>query len=87
MPSQPPFVNPDTRKLEYSQIRSEMVPIGKLILLFVAASLVPFGLVGLAFGNSFVGAFLIVIGQFILAVGSGIVLMYIIVRAIQLSGD
>lgn len=87
MPSKSPFIDSGTRELDTDQILSEAVPLGKLIGIFVAVSLIPFALVFFSLGNSGVGALFVVIGQFILAVGTGIVLMYIIARGIQLSGE
>jgi len=87
MPSTRPFIDPKTGDLDTDQILSEAIPLGKLIGLFVLLSLVPFGLVFLALGNSALGALLVALAQFILAVGTGVVLMYVIVRAIQLSSQ
>jgi hypothetical protein len=87
MPSKVPFIDPATRDLDTGQILSEAVPLVKLIGLFVAISFLPIGLGFFALGNSVVGALFAVIGQLILAVGAGIVLIYIIARGIQLSGE
>ncbi|WP_435157608.1 hypothetical protein [Haladaptatus sp. DFWS20] len=65
----------------------EVVPLAKLIGVFVAMALVPFTVVFLLSGHSVIGVLFTLVGQFILAVGSGIVLMYIIARALQLSGE
>ena len=86
MPPTPPFVDPATGELDTDQILAEAVPLGKLIGVFVAISLVPFALVFLALGSG-VGAISAVIAQFILAVGAGIVLMYVIARGMQLSSE
>lgn len=88
MTSQPPFVDPTTRKLDTEAILQEAVPLGKLIGVFVVLSLVPFGLAFLFTRASFpLGAMLIVIGQFILAIGAGIVLMYVIARGMQFAEE
>lgn len=87
MSASPPFVDPVTNELKTDEILSEALPLGKLIGLFVAISLVPFALVFFALGNSGLGAVLVLIGQFILAIGAGIVLLYIIARGIQLAGE
>lgn len=81
----PPFVDTTTGELKTDQILSEVVPLGKLIGFFVAVSLVPFGLVFFALDRSSLGVLFVLLGQFILAVGFGIVLMYVIARGIQLS--
>ncbi|WP_123534341.1 hypothetical protein [Halosimplex salinum] len=85
MPSTRPFVDPTTGELDTGQILSEAVPLAKLVVLFVGIALVPFGLVFLALGNSAVGAILALLGQFVLAVGAGVVLLYVVARGIQLS--
>lgn len=82
-----PFVDPTTGDLETAQILSEAIPLGKLIGVFVAISLVPFALAFSDVGNSGVDVVLVVIGQFVLAVGAGIVLMYAIARGLQLSEE
>jgi len=87
MPSRPPFADPATGTLDTAQLLSEAVPLAKLIATFVAVALVPFALSFLVgFGGS-LGALLTVLGQFVLAVGSGIVLIYCIARGIQLAGE
>lgn len=87
MPSKQPFIDPTTGELDTTQILSEAIPIAKLVGLFVAVSLVPFGLVFLALGNSLVGVILAAIGQFVLAVGAAVVVTYAVARGIQLSGE
>lgn len=84
MPS-PPFVDPRTRELDTTQILSEAIPLAKLMAVFVAAALVPFGVIFLSLGNSAVGMLFALVAQFILAVGTGIVLMYVVARGRQLS--
>jgi len=84
MPSSAPFVDPATVALDTDQIIAEAFPLAKLAGVFVAVSLVPFGL-GFFAGPSALGAVLIALGQFVLAVGTGIVLMYVIARGLELS--
>lgn len=86
MSASPPFVDPSTSELDTDQILYEAIPLAKLIGVFVAFSLVPFALV-FFIGPSGFGALLAVLGQFILAVGAGIVLMYVIARGMQLSDE
>lgn len=43
MTSGAPFIDPATGELDTTQILSEVIPHGKLIALFVAISIVPFG--------------------------------------------
>jgi len=85
-PSTPstPFVDTDGT-IDTDQVLAEAVPLARLIGLFVAVALVPFALVFLALGNSILGTVLVVAAQFVLAVGTGIVLMYVIARGTQLA--
>lgn len=82
-----PFTEPETGALDFQEILSESIPLAKLIGLFGGLSLVPFSLVFLTFDSSAVGGLMVVLGQFILAVGAGVVLMYVIARGSQLSGE
>ena len=85
MPPSPPFVDRATGTVDTDQILAEAVPLAKLIGVFVALALVPLILVILLAGNSLVGMLLAVVAQFILAIGAGIVLLYIIARGIHLA--
>ena len=87
MPSNTPCVEPVTAELAYAQILAEAIPLGKLIGFIVGVSLVPFGLMFLLSGGSRLGLVFALFGQFILAVGAGLVLMYVIARASALSGE
>lgn len=82
-----PFIDAATGALDTRQILSEAIPLGKLIGLFVGISLVPFTLVFLTFDRPPLSGLLIILGQFILAVGTGIVLIYVIARGMQLSAE
>ena len=84
MPSSTPFVDPATGELDTAQILSEALPLGKLIGVFAAVSLVPFGL-GFFAGPGALSVVFFALGQFVLAVGTGIVLIYAIVRGLALS--
>ena len=55
--------------------------------MFAGLGLVPFVFVFLFAGNSALGLLFTVVGQVILAIGTGIVLMYVVARGIQLSGE
>ena len=86
MPSKTPFVDPESGTLNIARILTEAFPLARLIGLFVAVSLLPFVVGVVAFGaNSLVGSAFVLVGQFVLAVGAGIVLLYILVRSRQLS--
>jgi hypothetical protein len=84
MSPSPPFVDIETRTFDFEQIWTEAYPLLGLILLFAVVAFVPL-ILGLASSTVF-GLLFVVIGQLILAVGTGIVLMYVVARAIQLSG-
>lgn len=86
MSSSQPFIDQDTGTLDTDQIRSEAFPLAGLVALFAGLALVPFVFVFLFAGNSALGLLFTIVGQVILAIGTGIVLMYIIARGIQLSG-
>ncbi|MDY6819071.1 MAG: hypothetical protein SVG88_10460 [Halobacteriales archaeon] len=87
MPSTPPFVDPTDNSLDTDQILQEALPLAGLIGLFVGLALIPFLFVFLLGDSSVFGMLLMVAVQFILAVGAGIVLMYIITRAMQLANE
>ncbi|MEF8784739.1 MAG: hypothetical protein V5A45_02315 [Haloarculaceae archaeon] len=80
-----PFIDPETSELDTDQILTEAYPLIGLIVLFAGLALIPFLIVLLFAGNSLLGSLFTLLAQGILAVGTGIVLMYVIARAIQLS--
>ena len=86
MPPSTPFVDRSTGTLKTEQIIVEAIPLVKLIGLFVGLALVPLVIVFVFAGNSALGALFMLVAQFILAVGTGIVLLYVIARGMQL-GD
>lgn len=77
------FVNEDAGGLDVDEIISEAVPIATLIGAFVAVALVPFALAFLL-GPGSIGLVFWIIGWFMLAVGTAVVLLYVITRALQL---
>ena len=85
MPPSPPFVDPGTGSLDTDQLLAEAIPLAKLITLVGAVALVPLA-VAILLGpySSFTVVFTIA-GQFLLAVGAGLVLLYVVSRAIQLA--
>jgi hypothetical protein len=83
MSSTPPFVDPESNELNIAQIVTEAVPILGLVVLFGLLAALSF-LLGTLFGSPLGLGFLIVT-QLILAVGTGIVLLYVIARGIQLA--
>ena len=82
-----PFVDRETGALDTDQIRQEAYPLVGLIALFVGLALIPFLLLFLGFGNTVIGIVLTLLMQFILAVGTAIVLIYIVARGIQLADE
>lgn len=85
MPPSTPFVDPATGTLKTDQILAEAIPLAKLVGAFVAVALIPFAIGFLVGDRSVFGVLFAVVGQFVLAVGAGIVLMYVIARAQQLA--
>ncbi|WP_332898809.1 hypothetical protein [Haladaptatus sp. CMSO5] len=83
--SPPPFIDRESGELDLRQIRAEVFPLAGLIVLFGGLALLMFLITLLVAGNSLLGGLLTVVTQFILAVGTGIVLMYVIARGIQLA--
>jgi hypothetical protein len=85
--SSPPFIDQASGELDLGQIRAEVFPLAALIVLFGGMALLVFLIMLLIGGNSLLTGLLTVVSQFILAVGTGIVLMYVIARGIQLADD
>lgn len=87
MSSSPPFVDPRTATLDFYQIARESILLAKLIGLFVAIALAPLTIAFFLGGNSGLGALFALAAQFILAVGSGIVLIYAISRGVAFATE
>lgn len=79
-----PFVDRTDGTIDTDQVLAEAIPLAKLVGLVTAVALVPFLLAFLASPSVF-GAVFAVVGQFVVAVGSGLVLIYVVARAIQLA--
>ena len=85
MPSHTPFFDADGA-IDLAGTLSEALPIAELVGLFVVVSLVPFAVAVASFGtNSLVGSAFVLVGQSVLAVGAGVVLLYVLVRSRRLS--
>ena len=82
MTSTPPFINPTTGKLDTDQIIKESIPLSKLIAAVGVIALIPFAI---ATTSGLFERLFILLTQFILAVGSGGILLYVIARGIQLA--
>ncbi|WP_254523028.1 hypothetical protein [Natrinema caseinilyticum] len=83
-----PFFDPQSGELDTDQLLEEAVPLAKLVAVVGAIALVPLVLQFLllrifAFVPVF-SAVLSLAAQFVLAVGTGIVLLYVVARANQL---
>lgn len=85
--SQPPFVDPASRELDLDQIWREALPLIGLIVLFGLLSVIPFLFSLLLGGTGGPALLFVLLAQFVLAVGTGVVLMYVIARGIQLAGE
>jgi hypothetical protein len=86
MPSDPFFTSDGT--VDTGAVLSEAIPLARLVGLFAAVSLLPFVAGIAAFdANSLVGSAFVAVGQLVLAVGAGVVLLHVIVRARHLSAD
>jgi hypothetical protein len=83
--SSPPFIDQESGELDISQIRAEVFRLAGLIVLFGGVALLVFLITLLVAGNAILVGLLTVVTQFVLAVGTGIVLMYVIGRGIQLA--
>jgi hypothetical protein len=82
MSASPPFIDHSSGTLDTDKIITESIPLTKLIGLVGVVALIPFAIASTF--RIFEGLFML-FTQFMLAVGSGIVLLYIITRAIQLA--
>ena len=87
MPSETPFVNPRTNELDTEQILREAIPLAKLVAVVAAAALLPFLFVVLLGAGSTLGTVFVFAAQFVLAVGTGLVIMYVVARARALGDD
>jgi hypothetical protein len=84
MSNGPPFVDPETGALDTAQIRTEAYPLAGLVMLFGALALVPFVL-SLFAGESPLSILFNIVAQFVLAIGTGLVLIYVVARGTQLA--
>ena len=80
-----PFIDPDASELDIGRILTEAIPLAGLVTLFGGLSLLPFLLALLVGGNGGLALLFTLVAQFVLAVGAGIVLMYVIARGIALA--
>lgn len=74
-----PFFD-DTGALDVGRLNAELVPIAKLVAVFGAVAAVPF-LLAVASG----ALVFTLLSQFVLAVGSAVVLIHVVVRGVELA--
>mgnify|MGYP006866534844 CR=1 FL=1 len=84
MSPSPPFIQQPSGTIDIAQLLREAIPLAKLIGLVSLIALGPFAL---AVALGVFRRLFTLLTQFVLAVGGGIVLMYVITRAIQLAGE
>ena len=85
MSGSPPFIDRESRELDLNQIYNEALPIAALVVLFGGLALLVFLIVIVISGGSALGGILTILTQFILAIGAGVTLLYVIARGIQLA--
>lgn len=79
-----PFFDRTSGSLDTAQILREAIPLAKLVALVAVAALVPFAI------GATIEVFAVLftaLAQFVLAVGSCLVLLYVVTRAIQLAEE
>lgn len=82
-----PFVDDETGTIDRWRVLSEALPIAKLAALVVAAALVPAAAAHLFGEFSILGELFTIMTQFVLAVGSGVVLLYVVARGTQIAEE
>jgi Na+/proline symporter len=85
MSSNSPFVDASDWSYDTGRIVAEAIPIAMLIGLFGAVAFVPLSIATLVGGGSILGDLFRLLAQFVLAVGSGVVLLHVVVRGVQLA--
>ena len=82
-----PLVDDETGSIDRSRVLSEALPIAKLAALAVAAALVPAAVAHLLGEFSTLGELFALLTQFVLAVGLGVVLLYVVARGTQIAEE
>lgn len=82
-----PFVDRETGSINVARVIVEAIPLAKLVGLVAVVASIPFSLVFLVGGRSLIGSLFAILGQFVLAVGTGVVLIYVIARAIRIADE
>lgn len=86
MPPSDPLIDPATGDIDIGRLYYEARPIAELLAIVAGIALVPFA-VALFLGGSLLAVPFAVLGQFVLAVGAGVVLLYVIARGIRLADE
>lgn len=84
MSSTPPFVDHEEWTIDLRRILREAIPIAALVALVGILAWLPLFVAG---GLGLAPVAFTLASQFVLAVGSGIVLLYVVARGIQLAED
>jgi hypothetical protein len=87
MPAERPFIVSGSATLDTDRIIRESIPVAKLIAAFGAVALVPFAIGVLLGGPHGIGLLFVLLAQFTLAVGSAVVLMFVVARGVTLAGS
>jgi hypothetical protein len=86
MSSKSLFIDPSTGSLDLDEILCEAKPIARLIGLFTAIALLP-RLLEYFVGEPFGIPIYSLVAHLVVAIGTGVVLLYVITRSIHLAGD
>ncbi len=79
MPPSAPFIDSRDGTVDLIQVLEEAIPLAKLIGSFVLVAFVPYA-IGFLLAPSGLAIPFTVIGQFVIAVGAGVVLIYCVAR-------
>lgn len=85
MPPSDPLIDPATGDIDVDRLFYEARPIAELVAMVAGTALVPFAVAFFFFGNTGLGVLFAVVGQFVLAVGAGVVLLYVVSRGVRLA--
>jgi Na+/proline symporter len=84
--SDPPFVDRESGTLDLGQILTEAYTLAGLVVLFAGVAALPF-LFAVLFAGSVLSLVFGLLGQLVLAVGAGVVLVYVVARGVQLADE
>lgn len=82
-----PFVDLENGSIDVGRVVVEAWPIARLVAMFAGVALVPFLLAYGAGPGSPLAALFAIAGQFVLAVGAGVVLIHVVVRGTRLAAE